>query len=206
VHFNVLIGTDGHVHRIEVISGHPLLVPAAMEVVKDWVYAPIPAAGMIQVTVPFRIDGGNAPLGTMTSEEAVRQFGQQQINGIVGGVPGGVVGGVPGGVVGGVIGSVPSSQPRRIRIGSLVQAAKLISKVDPVYPEQARAAGIEGDVQVDAIIGEDGHVQRAEAIDGHPLLATAAANAVRQWVYQPTYLNGEPTSVSTIITVPFKLQ
>jgi protein TonB len=197
----IQIGTDGHVQHVQVISGHPLLVPAALEAVKQWVYAPIAAAGTIQLTVPFRIDGGNAPLGTMTPEQS--QTARDQAIGIVGGVPGGV----SGGVLGGVISSVPSNPaPSRIKIGGAVQAHKLISKVDPVYPEQARAAGIEGEVQVDVIIGEDGHVQSADPKDGNPLLATAAVDAVKQWIYGPTYLNGYPVSVSTTVTVPFKLQ
>jgi protein TonB len=150
----------------------------------------------------------------MTPEQ-MQAARQQQINGIIGGVPGGVVsgvvGGVPGGVsggaVGGVFGSIASNPtPSRIKIGSNVQAAKLASKVDPVYPEQARAAGIEGDVQLEIVIGLDGHVQSADPKDGNPILATAAADAVRQWIYQPTYLNGDPVSVITTVTVPFKLQ
>ena len=202
VRLMVQIGTDGHVQQVQVISAHPLLAGSALEAVKQWVYAPIPAAGTIQVTVPFRIDGGNAPLGTMTAEQAMLENARQrQLNGIVGGVPGGVT----GGVVGGVVSSVPSN-PARIKIGGAVQASKLISKVDPIYPEQARAAGIEGEVQVDVTIGEDGHVQSAEPKDGNPLLATAAANAVRQWIYQPTLLNGQPVIVMTTVTVPFKLQ
>jgi protein TonB len=207
VRLSALIGTDGHVQRIVVVSVHPLLIPAALEAVKQWVYAPIPAAGAVQVIVPFRIDGGNAPLGTMTPEQFIQTARQQQINGIQEGVPGGVVGGVPNGVVGGVIGSVPSNPvPPRIRIGGAVNAAKLISKVDPVYPEQARAAGIEGEVLLDITVGEDGHVQTAEPKDGNPLLATAAVEAVKQWVYRPTLLNGQPVIVMTTVTVPFQLQ
>jgi len=224
VHLMVQIATDGRVQQIQVISGHPLMVPATLEAVKQWVYAPIPAAGTIQVTVPFRIDGGNAPLGSMVPGQ-IQAARDQQINGIVGGVPSGVVGGVSGGVVGGIIGGIPSAvppppppplqnnvvgsvppNPTRIKIGGAVQAARLISKVDPVYPEQARAAGIEGEVQIAAVIGEDGHVQTAEPQDGNPLLATAAVDAVKQWIYQPTHLNGQPVMVITTVTVPFKLQ
>jgi TonB family protein len=214
VRLNLMIGTDGHVHGVEVVSGHPLLIPAAIDAVEQWVYAPIPTAGTIHASVTFQIDGGNAPQASMTPEQ-MQAARQQQINGIIGGVPGGVVsgvvGGVPGGVsggaVGGVFGSIASNPtPSRIKIGSNVQAAKLASKVDPVYPEQARAAGIEGDVQLEIVIGLDGHVQSADPKDGNPILATAAADAVRQWIYQPTYLNGDPVSVITTVTVPFKLQ
>jgi TonB family protein len=210
VKLNLTIGTDGHVQRLELISGHPLLVNATLDAVKQWVYAPIPSAGTISVDVPFRIDGGNAPVAMTPGQmQAARE---QQINGIIGGVPGGVatgvVGGVPGGgAVGGVFGSIASNPtPSRIKIGSNVQAAKLVSKVDPVYPEQARAAGIDGDVQLEVVIGPDGHVQSADPKDGNPILATAAAEAVKQWIYQPTHLNGDPIAVITTVTVPFKLQ
>jgi protein TonB len=105
--------------------------------------------------------------------------------------------------MGGVIGSVPTP---RIRIGGPVQAAKLVSKVDPVYPAQARAAGIEGEVVLNITISEDGHVEAAEPTDGNAMLATAAVEAVKQWVYRPTLLNGQPVTVMTQVTVPFKLQ
>jgi protein TonB len=91
----------------------------------------------------------------------------------------------------------------RITIGSAVQASKLISKVEPVYPPQARAAGIEGTVTLGVTIGEDGHVESVDPKEGHPLLAAAAADAVRQWVYQPTLLNGTPCAVVTTVTLTF---
>jgi TonB family protein len=187
VELDVTIGTDGHVTQIQQVPGHghPLLVSSAMEAARQWVYAPIPAAGTIQITVPFQLDGRDAPGGTP------------------GGVVGGIAGGVTGGVVGGVAGSAP---PSRIKIPSNVQAFMLISKVEPVYPEQARAVGIEGDVQLEVTIGEDGHVLTVDPKDGHPLLAAAAADAVKQWVYQTTVLNGRPVIVITTVTVPFQLQ
>jgi TonB family protein len=182
------IGTDGHVQHIQVVSAHPLLVPSALEAVKQWVYAPIPAAGTIVVTVPFRLDGGSAPLGNTTAEQFIQTLRQQQINGIQSGPDG------------------SNPQPTRIRIGGAVQSAKLVSRVDAVYPDQARAAGIEGNVVLEITVGEDGHVQSADPSEGHPLLVTAAADAVKQWVYRPTLLNGQPVSVITSVTVPFKLQ
>ena len=82
--------------------------------------------------------------------------------------------------------------PMKIRVGANVQSAKLIRKVDPVYPAQARAEGIEGSVTLQVTIGEDGQVQSAEPIEGNPILAAAAQEAVKQWGYQPTLLNGRP--------------
>jgi protein TonB len=91
----------------------------------------------------------------------------------------------------------------KIRIGANVQSSKLIRKVDPIYPAQAKAEGIEGSVTLQVTIGEDGQVQSAEPIEGNPILAAAAQEAVKQWGYQPTLLNGRPVSVITTVVVPF---
>lgn len=97
----------------------------------------------------------------------------------------------------------PPSAPGRIKIGGNVQAANLIRKTQPQYPEAARIAGITGDVRLSAIIGRDGIVQNLQLISGHPLLVDAAVEAVKTWVYKPTLLNGSPVEVVTAITVSF---
>jgi len=144
------------------------------------------------------------------------------VAGVVGGVPGGVAGGTPGGVLGGIIGSVPSAAPpppppppkkveekpatpQRIKIGGSVQQAKLVRQPHPVYPPLAKQARIQGTVKLSAIISKDGTIQKLEVISGHPLLVPAALEAVKQWVYQPTLLNGEPVEVITQIDVNFTL-
>jgi protein TonB len=86
-----------------------------------------------------------------------------------------------------------------------VQAAKLIKQPQPVYPPLARQARISGTVTFSAIIGVDGHIQNLTFVSGHPLLTPAAQEAIKQWVYQPTLLNGEPVEVVTQIFVNFKL-
>jgi TonB family protein len=93
----------------------------------------------------------------------------------------------------------------RIRVGGNVQAANLIRRVEPIYPPLARQARIQGTVRFDATIGADGHVKNLQLISGHPLLVPAAQEAVRQWVYRPTLLNGIPVEVVTQIDVPFTL-
>jgi len=75
----------------------------------------------------------------------------------------------------------------------------------PVYPPLARQARISGTVRLEAVIALSGVVQSLRVASGHPLLARAALDAVRQWVYQPTLLNGEPVEVLTQIDVNFKL-
>jgi protein TonB len=93
----------------------------------------------------------------------------------------------------------------RIRLGGQVQAAKIISQPQPVYPALARQARIQGDVVLHAIIGQDGRVNELQVISGHPLLVKAALDSVKQWRYQPTLLNDQPVEVDTTITVTFVL-
>ena len=95
--------------------------------------------------------------------------------------------------------------PGAIPVGGRVQNNKLISKTDPVYPDMAKSARISGTVELKALIGPDGHMQQLSVISGHPLLRQAALDAVKNWVYEPTLLNGSPVSVSTTIDVIFTL-
>ena len=127
--------------------------------------------------------------------------------GVVGGVAGGQMGGVIGGVIGGVGGAPPPPKPTqtRIRQGGNVTAAKLVNRVQPLYPPLARQTRISGTVRLHAIIGKNGAVEQLEVMSGHPLLVQAALDAVRQWKYQPTLLNGEPVEVDTTIDVIFSL-
>jgi protein TonB len=81
-----------------------------------------------------------------------------------------------------------------------------IVKVQPVYPPLAKQARIQGVVILEAIIGKDGAVSEVKVISGHPLLQQAAIDAVSQWKYKPTLLNGEPVEVVTTVTVNFAFQ
>jgi protein TonB len=90
-------------------------------------------------------------------------------------------------------------------VGGNVQAANLIRKVVPVYPPLAKQARIQGTVRFQAIIGKDGTIQNLQLVSGHPLLVSAAQQAVSQWVYRPTLLNGDPVEVVTTIDVNFTL-
>jgi protein TonB len=140
------------------------------------------------------------------------------VAGVPGGVPGGVAGGVGGGVLSGIMNSVPAAAPppppppkvekkeiQRQRIGGNVIAASLIRAPKPVYPQLAKQARIQGIVKLSAIISTTGTVQNLEVISGHPLLVPAALEAVKQWVYKPTMLNGDPVEVITTIDVNFTL-
>ncbi|MGA8409055.1 MAG: energy transducer TonB [Candidatus Acidiferrales bacterium] len=132
--------------------------------------------------------------------------------GVVGGVPGGIPGGQAGGVLGGIIGGTgsalpppPKASPSRIRVGGNVAAAKLIRQVTPIYPTIAKTAHISGTVVLHAIIAKDGTIQELTYVSGPPLLMRNAMDAVRQWRYNPTLLNGEPVEVDTTISVVFTL-
>jgi len=96
--------------------------------------------------------------------------------------------------------------PRQIAVGSVLQGLQLITRVLPEYPAAAKQMGAQGIVEFSALIGKDGRVLDLTAVSGHPLLVQAAKDAVMQWVYKPTLLNGEPVEVKTTIDVNFTLQ
>ena len=102
--------------------------------------------------------------------------------------------------------SESAEMPKRIQVDGNAQAANLITQVKPNYPPEAKQAGIQGTVQLQAVLGKDGKVQDIKVLSGEPVLAAAALDAVRQWVYRPTLLNGEPVEVKTTIDINFTLQ
>jgi len=93
-----------------------------------------------------------------------------------------------------------------IRRGGNVQAANLIYQVNPVYPPLARQIRVQGVVVMEAVINKGGSIESLRIISGHPLLNQAALDAVREWKYRPTKLNGEPVEVITTVTVTFSLR
>ncbi len=103
-----------------------------------------------------------------------------------------------------------TSSPHRIRVGGNIQATKLTYQVKPLYPETLQQQGIEETVLLRAIITKDGTLNAPSMMVistlANPELAKAAIDAVKQWRYEPTLLNGEPLEVATTITVHFKLQ
>lgn len=138
--------------------------------------------------------------------------------GVVGGVPGGIPGGQLGGVIGGIISStsslavVPKMAPntapsvQRVRISQGITRGLLTYRIEPSYPTVAREARIHGAVMLTAIIDKDGNIANLQLVSGHPMLAPAAIDAVKQWRYKPYLLNGQPVEVETTITVTFELR
>ena len=100
----------------------------------------------------------------------------------------------------------PPPAPSPVRVGGNIRPPRKVTDVAPVYPAIARAAGVEGVVILEAVIGEDGAVRDVRVLRSIPLLDAAAVEAVRQWRFTPTLLNGEPVPVVMTITVAFRLR
>jgi len=181
---------------------------------------PPPAAAPVKVVKVIQTDIINGQLRTPTKipNKILEHLKEDEAPppvmasaGVVGGVPGGV----PGGSLSGVLGSVLSATnnlpapkiatPQRVRVSSGVQSGLLIRKVPPAYPPLARQARIQGTVILQAQISKEGNIENLQLISGHPMLAPAAIEAVRQWKYKPYLLNGEPVEVETQVQVNFTL-
>ncbi len=175
---------------------------------------PPPAAAPVRV-VKMTSEIVNGELRTPTKiPEKVQMIKEEEapppvssIGGVVGGVPGGAG---AGGIIGGIISSTPVAVPKvaaptRVRVSQGVTEGLLIHQVKPNYPPLARQARIQGSVVLQAVIAKDGTIQNLHLVSGHPMLAPAAIEAVKQWRYKPYILNGDPVEVETQITVNFTL-
>jgi protein TonB len=144
----------------------------------------------------------------------------------IGGVTGGVQSGDSTGAVGGLLNSImgdnsrvvpvvrppapaasttpksDSGKPSRV---SMIEMARPIHRVEPIYPSIARQVRVAGVVELQGVIGTDGRIHELKVLSGHPLLVKAAVDAVSQWIYAPTILNGQAVEVAAPITVTFKL-
>ena len=175
---------------------------------------PPPAAAPVRV-VKMTSEIVNGELRTPTKiPEKVQMIKEEEapppvtsLGGVVGGVPGGAG---AGGIIGGIISSTPVAVPKvatptRVRVSQGVTEGLLIHQVKPNYPPLARQARIQGSVVLQAVIAKDGTIQNLHLVSGHPMLAPAAIEAVKQWRYKPYILNGDPVEVETQITVNFTL-
>ena len=120
---------------------------------------------------------------------------------------------MPGGVIGGVVGGLPEAPPPPrppaprdpVRIGGHIQAPAPIKRVPPVYPPLAVRARIEGVVILEATVSRDGRVEEVEVLRSVAFLDKVAVDAVRQWVYAPLLLNGQPERFILTVEVSFTL-
>jgi len=94
---------------------------------------------------------------------------------------------------------------RTVKVSQGVSQGLVIKRISPDYPAQARQLRIEGTVQLEATIAKDGSVKDLKVVTGHPILARAAVDAVKQWKYKPYLLNGVAVEIDTQIAVNFKL-
>jgi TonB family protein len=191
--------TYGRVTAVKVLRGVEALNQAALDAVRQWVYEPMivdgkPRAVVFTVTMRFRLDDKKNPSVEGSVEGAV-----------AGGVQGGVEGGVEGGVAGGVE-SPDQFEGDAVRAVGEVKPPKLVKSVDPVYPEAARKAGIEGVVILEAKADEQGRVGGVRVLRSVPALDQAAVDAVKQWVYEPMLIDGKPRKVVFTVTVRFALK
>src|SRR5271155_1791323 len=179
---------------------------------------PPPPAAAIKIVKQVQTDIVNGELRTPTKiPQKVQMIKEDEApppvmasSGVVGGVPGGIPGGQMGGVIGGIISSTPVAVPKvatpqRVRVSQGVSAGLLVRRVNPNYPPLARQARIQGQVVLRAVISKDGSIENLTLVSGHPMLAPAAIDAVKQWKYKPYLLNGEPVEVDTEVLVNFTL-
>jgi protein TonB len=181
-------------------------VKASLEAVRAWKYMP-PAQPPISfyVRLSFSPDRPSSvvwhdarPPVTVSMGAATRAAA----GGVAGGLPAGVVGSAPGPVA---PAPAPVAPVAPIRIGGNIPAPTKIKDVRPLYPPEAMAARVEGVVILEATIGVDGRVTNARVLRSIPLLDQSALDAVRQWEFTPTRLNGAPVPIIMSVTVNFTL-
>ena len=190
----ITISKTGDVQSVQLFSGHPMLAPAALEAIKQWKFR------------PYELNGEPVEVETQAKVNFTLA-GNPSVQGTAGDRPGGIPPGEPGGIVDSSEARDPHAPPppQRIRVSSAVEERLSLKKVPPKYPEEARQDRIQGQVLLQVVVDKEGNVASVELISGHPALAPAAIDAVRQWKYQPYLLNGQPLEVHTQVTVNFTL-
>ena len=173
--------------------------------------APPPAPRLAAAPASGRTSPDKAPLeapAAIAPESAIEPaaFGTDIALGDMPGLGSGVTGGMD---LPDAREAAPPAPPRQAaphRVGGQIQPPRALRSVPPVYRPIAQQARVEGAVRIDAVIGEDGRVREATVVEGSPLLSGAALDAVRQWRFTPTRLNGQPVAVVMTVTVVFSLR
>lgn len=171
---HAIIGTDGTVQNLQVISGPEMLRASAIDAVRHWVYKPYllngePTEVDTTITVNYNLaEAAPPPPAAVAAPDPV----------------------------------APANVP--VKVSGRVMDAMAIRKVPPTYPASARAQGLAGAVVMRAVIDQGGRVQQLQVMSGPDLLRQAAIEAVRQWIYKPYLLNGAPASVETTVTITFR--
>lgn len=200
-----LIGADGKVTDAHILRSIPLLDEAALDAVRQWEFTvtqlngnPVPV--IMTTTVNFTLDGGTPGLGMPVRDGAMQQaaaiaeqYAAAREAAAVGGLP----------VKYGQATDWPADA---IRVGGNVKPPTKILDARPVYPEVAQKARVQGVVICEVLVRPDGSVADARVLRSIPLLDQAAFNAVLQWVFTPTLLNGNAVPVIMTVTVNFTLE
>jgi TonB family protein len=181
----VQISKSGDVENIQLVSGHPMLAPSAIEAVKQWKYRPYlvngePVNVETDVTVNFTL-ADESPGRRVNADPIPRVFSSSPAD------------------------AAQTAVPRRVRVSSGVAQGLLVSKVPPQYPHDAKGQGIQGSVVLSVTIDKEGNVANIQVVSGHPSLVPASIEAVKQWKYKPYLIDGDPVEVDTQVTVNFTL-
>jgi len=182
---------------VRVFFAEPLSIPAP---------PPPPAAAPIAARAPKPLPP--SPRLTAPVEVPERVVPEEAAESLVpAGEPGGVAGGVPGGVVGAIVDALPepAAPPRVVHVGGSVREPTKVKHVNPVYPDVAARALVQGNVVVEIQVNTEGRVTDARIVKGIPLLNDAALTAVRQWIYTPPLVDGVPVRLVMTVTVHFKI-
>ena len=178
---HAVIAQDGSVQQLEYVSGPEELKQAALDAVGQWKYQPTmlngePVAVNTTINVVFTLDKSSAdqpPSAAQADQQAPATK------------------------------AALAPHPMRIRVGGSVQQTSLIRQVPPHYPPVAKTAHVSGTVILHIIVSTDGSVEQVDFVSGPLLLRQAAVDAVKQWKYRPTLLNGQPVEVDTTVQVVF---
>ena len=174
---SIVINKDGEVRDPRLVSGHPMLAPAAIEAVRQWKYEPFKSDDRpVEVETIVRV-GFRMPEGSETSGPRAARPDSPPPVGI----------------------------PKLVRVSAGVMQGLLEHKVDPEYPAEAKEKHVEGMVVLNVDVDSEGNVARVELVSGHPQLAAAAMDVVLQWKYRPFVLNEEAVAVETTVQVQFAL-
>jgi TonB family protein len=186
VTLKVQVGRTGDVTEVKLISGLPMLAPAAIEAVKQWKYK------------PYLLNGEAVNVETTVTVNF--KLADETQTGVVGDATGNT--GANGGVIPVDLGKPGrTAVPQRARVSQSVAEGLLIHKVRPEHPgDAARTRGI---VLLSATIDKEGNVANLRLISGHPMLAPAAIEAVRQWKFRPYLLNRKAVEIETTVAVNF---
>ncbi len=172
---SIVISKEGKVRDMKLVSGHPMLASAAIEAVRQWRYRPYLSDDQpVEVETIVRVSFRMPDGSGISGARASQQAPPPEV-----------------------------PMPRLVRVSAGVMQGLLDHKVDPEYPAGAKEKHIEGTVVLNADVDSEGNVARVELVNGHPMLAPAAMDAVLEWKYRPFTLNGKAVPVETTVQVTF---